>query len=65
MVKAQKKQALPEAGYSIREVEEILGIAEKTGYRLVKDGKLESFKDSVGAMKVSPNEVYAYQKIQK
>ena len=52
--------ALPPCGYGIPEVEKILGIPTKTGYRLVREGRLEAFVDSTGKLKVSPYEVYAY-----
>jgi predicted site-specific integrase-resolvase len=54
--------ALPPVGYGIPEVERILGIPPKTGYRLVKEGKLEAFVDSTGKLRVSPYEVYSYIK---
>ena len=54
--------ALPPCGYGIQEVEKILGIPTKTGYRLVRNGKLEAFVDSTGKLKVSPYEVYRYLK---
>ena len=54
--------ALPPCGYGIPEVERILGIPTKTGYRLVKDGRLQAFVDCTGKLKVSPYEVYAYMK---
>jgi hypothetical protein len=54
--------ALPPVGYSIPECERILGIPIKTGYKLVKDGKLEAFVDSTGKLRVSPYVLYAYMK---
>ena len=53
---------MPPVGYSITEVEKILGIPTKTGYRLVKDGKLAAFVDSTGKLKVSPYVLYSYMK---
>jgi predicted site-specific integrase-resolvase len=54
--------ALPPVGYGIPEVERILGIPMKTGYKLVKEGKLEAFVDSTGKLRVSPYVLYAYMK---
>ena len=54
--------ALPPCGYGISEVEKILGIPTKTGYRLVREGRLEAFVDSTGKLKVSPYELYSYMK---
>ncbi len=51
---------LPEAGYSPREVEKIVGLSPKYSYKLIKSGKLEAFVDSVGQLKVHPYEVYRY-----
>ncbi len=53
---------LPQAGYSIAEVERILGIPTKTGYRLLKSGKLSAYVDSSGQLRVSQMELYAYMK---
>lgn len=53
------EELLP-VGYSIREVEKLLNIPTKTGYRLVKDRKLKAFVDSTGTLKVSPFEIYRY-----
>jgi hypothetical protein len=55
--------AMPPVGYSIAEVENILGIPHKTGYRLVKEGKLEAFVGSTGKLRVSPYVLYAYMKV--
>ncbi len=52
--------ALPPAGYGIAEVERILGIPRKTGYKLVKDGKLQAFVSTDGALRVHPFEIYRY-----
>lgn len=54
--------ALPEVGYSIPEVEHILRIPAKTGYRLLKNGKLDAYVDSVGQLRVSQLDLYAYMK---
>jgi predicted site-specific integrase-resolvase len=51
---------LPEAGYSPREVEKIVGLSPKYSYKLIKSGKLEAFVDCVGNLKVHPYEVYRY-----
>ena len=54
--------AMPPLGYSISEVERILGIPTKTGYRLVREGKLDAFVDSTGKLKVSPYVLYSYMR---
>jgi predicted site-specific integrase-resolvase len=51
---------LPDAGYSPREVEKIVGLSPKYSYKLIKSGKLEAFVDCVGNLKVQPYEVYRY-----
>jgi hypothetical protein len=51
---------LPEAGYSPREVERILGLSPKYSYKLIKSRKLEAFVDCVGHLKVHPYELYRY-----
>jgi predicted site-specific integrase-resolvase len=53
---------LPQTGYGIAEVEKILGIPTKAGYRLVKEGKLDAFVNTTGQLRVSPYELYAYMK---
>ncbi len=54
--------ALPPAGYSVAEVERVLRIPAKTGYRLIREHKLAAFVDSCGMLKVSPFELYSYMK---
>ena len=56
MVRATRlpETALPSTGFGIAEVERILGIPRKTGYRLIKQGQLKAFVDSRGALKVHP-----------
>jgi predicted site-specific integrase-resolvase len=51
---------LPEAGYSPREVEKIVGLSPKYAYKLIKSGKLEAFVDCVGQLMVHPCELYRY-----
>ena len=51
---------LPRAGYSIPEVEKILGLPEKTGYRLVNNGKLKAFRGLDGKLRVSEIELWMY-----
>jgi len=54
------QKMLPEAGFSLREVEKIVGLSSKYSYKLIKSGKLEAFVDCVGQLKVHPYEVYRY-----
>jgi predicted site-specific integrase-resolvase len=51
---------LPDAGYSPREVEKIVGLSPKYSYKLIKSGKLDAFVDCMGNLKVHPYEVYRY-----
>jgi predicted site-specific integrase-resolvase len=51
---------LPEAGFSPREVERMLGLSPKYSYKLIRSGKLKAFVDCVGNLKVHPYEVYRY-----
>jgi predicted site-specific integrase-resolvase len=51
---------LPEAGFSPREVERILGLSPKYSYKLIKSGKLHAFVDCVGQLMVHPYELYRY-----
>ncbi len=52
--------ALPAVGYSVAEVERILNIPTKTGYRLIKQGRLKAFVTSDGVLKVHPYELWRY-----
>jgi predicted site-specific integrase-resolvase len=54
------QKMLPEAGFSLREVEKIVGLSSKYSYKLINSGKLEAFVDCVGQLKVHPYEVYRY-----
>jgi predicted site-specific integrase-resolvase len=54
--------ALTPCGYAIVEVERILGIPTKTGYRLVKERKLNPFLDSANKLKISREELYSHMK---
>jgi hypothetical protein len=54
------QKMLPEAGFSLREIEKIVGLSSKYSYKLIKSGKLEAFVDCVGQLKVHPYEVYRY-----
>lgn len=54
--------ALPRAGYTIVEVEKLLGIAPKMGYRLVNNGKLNAFKGLDGKLRVSEMELHCYMR---
>ena len=56
------KLMLPEAGFSPREVDRILGISPKYSYKLIRNGTLEAFLDCVGNLKIHPYELYRYLK---
>ena len=53
---------LPEAGFTLREVEKMVGLSPKYSYKLIRSGKLEAFVDCVGQLKVHPYELYRYLK---
>jgi excisionase family DNA binding protein len=53
---------LPEAGYTLPTAARIIGIHEKSIYRLVKQGKLLPFLDTSGRLMISREEVYSYLK---
>lgn len=53
-------QALPPVGYSIAEVEKILGLPNKRAYALVREGRIEAFVDQTGRLKVSPYHLMKY-----
>ena len=50
---------LPPVGYTIREAEQILGYSEKYLYRLIRDGKVNAYVDSVNQLRISREECYA------
>lgn len=52
--------ALPPCGYSVPECERILGIPAKTGYRLIKQGRLKAFVSTDGYLRVHPYEIWRY-----
>lgn len=54
--------ALPPCGWSIATTERILGMAPKTGYRAIKEGKLRAFVGLDGRLYVHPYEVWRYMK---
>ena len=49
---------LPPAGYTIREAEKILGLSEKRLYRMLREGKVAGYVDSVNQLRISREEVY-------
>ena len=53
---------LPEVGYTLPTAAKVIGIHEKSIYRLVKQGKLQPFLDARGRLMVSREEVYSYLK---
>lgn len=52
--------ALPPAGYSVADAERILGMAPKTGYRAIKEGRLKAFVGLDGRLYVHPYSVWKY-----
>lgn len=57
---AVPEQALPPVGYSIAEVEKVLGLPHKRAYALVREGRIEAFVDQTGRLKVSPYHLMKY-----
>lgn len=57
-----KAELLEMPGYAIYEVENILSMPVKTGYKLVKDGKVKAYRDSGGKLRISYGELYRYMK---
>lgn len=51
-------------GYTVREVEQRLGLPRRIGYKLIKDGKIQAFRDCTGRLRVPILEVYAFEKNQ-
>ncbi len=51
---------LPPGSYTLPEAARIIGIHEKSIYRLVREKKLRAEVDGTGRMRLSPFEVYAY-----
>lgn len=49
-------------GWTLPEFERRASLAKKTGYREVKLGRIEAYRDSEGRMRISPFEAYAYIK---
>jgi excisionase family DNA binding protein len=56
---------LPATGYTVTEAEQILGLQDKYLYKLIRLGKVDSYVDCVGQMRVSREAVYAYMKNRK
>ena len=52
--------ALPPVGWSIVSTERILGLAPKTGYRAIRQGKLKAFVGLDGRLYVHPYSVWKY-----
>lgn len=61
---AMQETGLPPVGYSIAEVERILGLPQKVAYRLIREGKLNAFRDSTGRLKVHQYQVLKYMEEQ-
>jgi hypothetical protein len=51
---------IPVPSYSIPEVEMLLNLPTKTGYRLVREHQLRAYKDATGKLRVSYPELYAF-----
>ena len=52
--------ALPPVGYSVADAERILGLAPKTGYRAIRQGRLKAFVGLDGRFYVHPYSVWKY-----
>lgn len=51
---------LPQGGYTIREAEKLLNLSEKQLYKLIREKKVNGYVDSVGQLRISREEAYAY-----
>jgi hypothetical protein len=49
-------------GFTLKEYESLAGVPHKDGYRLVKLGRVEAYRDSEGQLRISPFEAYRYVK---
>ena len=52
-------------GYTVSEFETLAGIPRKDSYRLIKEGRIEAYKDSEGRLRISPFEGYRFIKNQQ
>lgn len=55
---------LPEAGFTPREAELIVGIPYKGMYQLIRRGAVESYRAIDGSIRVSREELYRYARRQ-
>lgn len=53
---------MPEVGYTLPTAAKIIGIHEKSIYRLVHQGQLDYYLDYTDRMMVTKEEVYRYMK---
>ncbi len=53
---------LPQAGYTLRQVADIIGYRRQSVYRLVDQGKLESYVGSDGRLMISRESIYHFLK---
>ena len=60
MTSATTKLGIALPGYTLPEFEELAGIPKKTGYREVKLGRVQGYRDSQGRMRISPFEAFHY-----
>lgn len=52
---------LPVPAYTVPEFEQLFGIPTKGAYALIRQGKLQAFKDSAGQMRVSLEAAYRFK----
>ena len=52
--------AIPQTGLSVIQAERLLGLPRRVGYRKIKQGKLCTFRDSQGILKITKAEIYRY-----
>jgi excisionase family DNA binding protein len=53
---------LPATGYTLPEAAKILGIHDKSTYRLVKQERIRAFLGLDGRLRISREELYSYLK---
>ncbi len=60
MTSAATKPGMELPGWTLPEFEELAGLPKKTGYREVKLGRVQGYRDSQGRMRISPFEAFYY-----
>lgn len=62
MATITRMRELAYPGYTVSELERLLGLPEKTAYRLIREGHIEAYSDVTGKLRVSREEAYRYMR---